>query len=96
MHGLCVLYGNSSGLVDAVAPMDLAAAGSIFFQRPRLAHHLKTREEISNRANDLFTGVKDGWLKAAVSKVLPLAQANEAHRLLETRTTMGKLLLEVA
>lgn len=96
MHGLCVLYGNASGLVDAVAPMDLAAAGSIFFQRPRLAHHVKTREEISRRANDLFAGVKDGWLKAAVSKVLPLAEANEAHRLLETRTTMGKLLLEVS
>jgi len=96
MHGLCVLYGNASGLVDAVAPMDLAAAGSIFFQRPRLAHHVKNREEISRRANDLFNGVKDGWLKAAVSKVLPLAEANEAHRLLETRTTMGKLLLEVS
>jgi NADPH2:quinone reductase len=96
MHGLCVLYGNASGLVDAVAPMDLAAAGSIFFQRPRLAHHVKTREEISRRANDLFAGVVDGSLKAAVSKVFPLAEANEAHRLLETRTTMGKLLLEVS
>ncbi len=96
MHGLCVLYGNASGLVDAVAPMDLAAAGSIFFQRPRLAHHVKTREEISRRANDLFAGVKDGSLKAAISKVFPLAEANEAHRLLETRTTMGKLLLEVS
>lgn len=96
MHGLCVLYGNASGLVDAVAPMDLAAAGSIFFQRPRLAHHVKTREEISRRANDLFAGVKDGSLKAAIAKVLPLAQANEAHRLLETRTTMGKVLLEVS
>lgn len=95
LHGLCVLYGNASGLVDAVAPMDLAAAGSIFFQRPRLVHHVQTREEISRRANDLFNGVKHGWLKAAISKVLPLAEANEAHRLLETRTTMGKLLLEV-
>jgi NADPH2:quinone reductase len=95
MHGLCVLYGNSSGLVDAVAPMDLAAAGSIFFTRPRLSHHVKTHEEIQGRANDLFSALMNGKLKAAIAKVLPLAEAGEAHRLLESRTTIGKVLLDM-
>jgi NADPH2:quinone reductase len=96
MHGLCVLYGNTTGLVDAVAPMDLAAAGSIFFTRPRLAHHIKTREEVAKRANDLLLGLKDGSLKVSVCKVFPLEQASEAHRLLESRATIGKLLLEAS
>lgn len=96
MHGLCVLYGNTTGLVDSIAPMDLAAAGSIFFTRPRLGHHIRTREEIAKRATDLFGGLQDGTLKVAVSNVLPLAQAGEAHRLLQSRGTIGKVLLEAS
>jgi NADPH2:quinone reductase len=96
MHGLCVLYGNTSGLVESVSPMDLAAAGSIFFTRPRLNHHIRTREETARRADDLFKGLKNGTLKVAISKVLPLDQAGDAHRLIESRSTAGKVLLEVA
>lgn len=95
MHGLCVLYGNSSGLVDAIAPMDLAAAGSIFFTRPRLAHHLRTRDEIARRAGDLFGGAKAGWLKGLISDVMPLADAGKAHAKLQSRATRGKIVLEV-
>ncbi len=96
VRGLCVLYGNTTGMVDLVAPMDLAAAGSIFFTRPRLGHHIRTREEIAKRVDDLFSGLKEGWLKVSVSKVFPLEQATEAHRLLESRATIGKVLLEAS
>lgn len=96
VRGLCVLYGNTTGLVETVAPMDLAAAGSIFFTRPRLNHHTRTREEIATRVDDLFGGLKDGSLKVAVASVLPLAQAGDAHRLLELRVTIGKVLLEAS
>lgn len=95
-RGLCVLYGNTTGLVESVAPMDLAAAGSIFFTRPRLGNHISTREEISKRVDDLFGGLKDGSLKVSVSKVFPLEQAGDAHRLLESRATIGKVLLEAS
>lgn len=95
-RGLCVLYGNTTGLVEAVAPMDLAAAGSIFFTRPRLGNHLTTREEISKRAGDLFSGLKNGTLKVSIAKVMPLQDAGEAHRLLESRATIGKILLEAS
>lgn len=96
VRGLCVLYGNTTGMVDTVAPMDLAAAGSIFFTRPRLGHHIRTREEILPRAEALFGGLKDGSLKVAVSRVFPLEQATDAHRLLHSRATIGKVLLEVS
>ena len=96
VRGLCVLYGNTTGLVETVAPMDLAAAGSIFFTRPRLNHHTRTREEIAKRVDDLFGGLEDGSLKVAVNSVLPLAEAAQSHRLLESRATIGKVLLEAS
>lgn len=94
MHGICVLYGNSSGLVEAIAPMDLAAAGSIFFTRPRLAHHLRTRDEIAQRADALFAGLQDGWLEGRISEVMPLADAGKAHAKLQSRETIGKIVLD--
>jgi len=92
-RGLCVLYGNSSGLVDAIAPMDLAAAGSIYFTRPRLAHHVRTREEIARRADDIFRGLRDGTLKVSLGAELPLDQVVEAHRMLHARELSGRILL---
>lgn len=95
-HGLCVLCGNSSGLVDTIAPMDLAAAGSIFFTRPRFSHHMRNRDEIMKRADDIFSAMRDGRLRVRLCRVFPLEQAGEAHRLLQSRDTIGKILLSVA
>jgi len=95
-HGLCVLCGNSSGLVDTISPMELAAAGSIFFTRPRLSHHMRTRDEIIRRADDMFSALRDGRLRVAVCRIFPLEQAGEAHRLLQSRDTVGKIMLSVA
>jgi NADPH2:quinone reductase len=55
-----------------------------------------TREELLRRAADLFAGLREGWLKLSVDHVLPLADAAEAHRLIESRATSGKLLLTPA
>ena len=92
-RGLCVLYGNTSGLVDSIAPMDLAAAGSIYFTRPRLAHHIRTREEIARRADDIFRGLGAGTLKAQLGAEFPLEKVVEAHRLLHSRNSSGRILL---
>jgi NADPH2:quinone reductase len=48
------------------------------------------------RANDVIAGIRAGWLKLNIGRVLPLAQAAQAHELLENRKTEGKLLLSVA
>jgi NADPH2:quinone reductase len=37
--------------------------------------------------------MREGRLKLHVDMTLPLAQAPEAHRLLESRQTVGKLIL---
>jgi len=92
-RGLCVLFGHSSGLVDAIAPMALAEAGSVFLTRPHMQHYVATREEFSGRLADLFRWVSEGKLQVGIDRILPLERAAEAHALLESRATKGKVLL---
>jgi len=94
-RGLCVNYGGASGLVQALEPLELAEAGSVFFTRPHLADYIATREETITRAEDLFRWHTEGKLKVAIDREFPLAQAGEAHRYLEAGRTRGKLLLKI-
>lgn len=48
------------------------------------------------RANEVMEGIRSGWLQQRIFQVLPLAEAAQAHRLLEGRQTIGKVLLSVA
>jgi len=60
-----------------------------------LGNYLLTREELLRRAGDVIAGIRAGWLRLRIGKALPLAEAAEAHRLLEGRQTIGKLLLSM-
>jgi NADPH2:quinone reductase len=50
---------------------------------------------LQRRAHEVLAGLRAGWLRLRIGGVFPLAQAGEAHRLLEGRQTIGKLLLSV-
>ncbi len=54
---------------------------------------LRTREDRLQRANELFDWVRRGLLKVHIEARVPLSQGAEAHRLLESRNTTGKVLL---
>jgi NADPH2:quinone reductase len=95
-RGVCILFGGSSGQVASVEPLELAEAGSVFFTRPHLADYTATAEEIRGRTADLFSAYKAGKLKVTIDREIPLADAAEAHRILEGRGTRGKLLLQVS
>jgi len=92
-RGMMVLYGQSSGPVGSFDPQVLNQRGSIFLTRPMLAHHVATRAELLQRANEVLGWVRDGTLRLRIGGEFPLAQAAEAHRRLQGRTTTGKLLL---
>jgi len=94
-RGTCVNYGAASGAVEAVSPLDLAEAGSVFFTRPHLADYISSREERLMRANALFSLYREGNLKVTIDRVFPLADAAQAHRTIEAGLTMGKLLLQI-
>lgn len=95
-RGLCVMFGASSGQVSAIEPLELAEAGSVYFTRPHLADYMASSEEIEARTRDLFAAYTAGKLTVTIDRELPLADAAEAHRILEGRGTRGKLLLQVA
>ena len=90
-----MLFGASSGVVDAIEPLSLAEAGSVFFTRPHLADYMATADEIRGRAGDLFRLMKEKRLSVAIDTVFPLADAASAHRYIEGGKTRGKLLLKI-
>jgi NADPH:quinone reductase len=92
-RGMFVSYGSASGPVPPVDPLQLAAAGSVFFTRPRLADHIAERAELLERAREVLGWVADGTLQVRISARYPLDNAGAAHEALEGRRTTGKVLL---
>jgi NADPH2:quinone reductase len=92
-RGTMVTFGNASGAVEPVAPLDLMRGGSLFLTRPTLGDYVATRDELERRAADLFAWIADGSLRVRVGSRLPLSEAAAAHRAIEGRETTGKTLL---
>ena len=92
-RGMMVTFGNASGPVDPVSPLDLSANGSIFLTRPTLFHYVANRDELQRRADDLFGWIADGRLDIRIGARFDLAAAPDAHLALEGRQTTGKVLL---
>ncbi|HKD11132.1 MAG TPA: quinone oxidoreductase [Thermoanaerobaculia bacterium] len=92
-RGYLVLFGQSSGPVSPLDPQVLNQKGSLFLTRPTLGHYVAAREELSERSSAIFSWIRDGSLEVTIDRELPLASAAEAHRLLQSRATSGKILL---
>jgi NADPH2:quinone reductase len=93
MRGMMVTFGNASGAVDPISPLELSANGSLYLTRPTLFHYTATPEEIQRRADDIFRWIEAGTLHVRVGARYDLQDAAEAHRALEARETTGKVLL---
>jgi len=91
-RGTMVTFGNASGAVPPIAPLRLMPK-SLYLTRPKLDDFTQTRAELEARANDLFGWIESGDLEVRVGLRLPLGEAPEAHRRLESRETTGKILL---
>lgn len=91
VRGQIVLFGQASGAPDPIQPRKLL--GSRTLTTASLFDYSREREEMLERARQVFTWHAEGRLNVHVDRVLPLAEAAEAHRLLEGRKTSGKLLL---
>jgi NADPH2:quinone reductase len=87
-----VLYGAASGPPAPVDPARLAGA-SLFLTRPSLVHHTARREELLERAGEVFAWIAAGRLDVRIGGRYPLEQARTAQEDLESRRTTGKLLL---
>lgn len=92
-RGLVVLYGQASGAVPPFEVQTLAAKGSLFLTRMKLADYIATRAELLERSGAVFSAVASGKLKIEIGGEFALKDAAEAHRKLGGRETTGKLVL---
>ncbi len=92
-RGLLALYGSASGPVPPLDLTRLGGAMSLFVTRPSLVAYTATREELLQRAGDLFSWIGSGRLKVRIEETFKLSSAADAHRKLEGRLSTGKLLL---
>lgn len=92
MRGHMVTYGNASGPVPAIAPLELSRRGSLTLTRPTLFHYA-TPDRIGAMADALFSMVAKGAVKARITERFALAEAGEAQRQLESGATSGGLVL---
>lgn len=90
--GHVVFYGMAGGDPAPVDPRYLMDT-SKSLTGGDLWNVLRTREDRIQRAEELFDWVRRGQLKVHLAAKVPLAQGAEAHRLLESRATSGKVLL---
>lgn len=93
LRGTLVLFGQSSGPVDPVDPQVLNQKGSLYLTRPTLFHYVARRDELVERAGDLFRWIERGELAVKIYRDVPLKDTAEAHAMLEGRKTSGKVLL---
>ncbi|UXA20247.1 quinone oxidoreductase [Mycobacterium sp. SMC-4] len=93
VRGTLALFGAASGPVPPVDPQRLNAAGSVYLTRPNLAHYTLTPDEFSWRAGEFLDAVADGTLSVTVSRRYRLREAEQAHRDLQGRKTVGSVVL---
>lgn len=93
VRGTLALFGAASGPVPPVDPQRLNTAGSVFLTRPNLAHYTRTADEFGWRAGEVMDAIATGAITITVSQRYPLASAEQAHRDLEGRKTVGSIVL---
>jgi NADPH2:quinone reductase len=92
-RGLMVTYGNASGPVPPMAPLELSKRGSLFLTRPTLFHYIPTRAALMRAASEMFDLVAKSVIGVQVGQVYPLQDAARAHVDLEARRTIGATVL---
>jgi len=92
-RGIAVFYGSAGGVIPPFDLWRLNRMGSLYVTFAGLADYLHTREEMLERAADLFAAIKSGAVKVPISRRYKLADAAQAHRDLEARRTVGSSIL---
>lgn len=90
--GLVVNYGTASGQVEGFALQELHAK-SLWVCRPTLRTYVADRNDMLAMSRDAFEILADPSIRLDVEAVLPLSQASESHRMLESRQTKGAIVL---
>lgn len=90
-HGTLALFGSLMAPIPAFSPLSLPKSIKITY--PVVMHHVRTPEMLTKHSRQLFDWVRDGKLRTHIGGRYPLADAEQAHRDIQSRRTTGKLLL---
>ena len=101
VRGVLVEYGQSGGQPQ---PFDLTRLsgitgsknrGSLWITWASASDYLTSTQALRTAADTLFGMVTHGSIQPHIAGIYPLCDAAVTHRLLESKATMGKLLLKV-
>ncbi|KAL3792895.1 hypothetical protein HJC23_004820 [Cyclotella cryptica] len=93
-RGLFVSFGNASGAVPPFPVLRLLPQ-SAYVTRPKLNDYVSTREELMQRAEEVFGWVIDGKLKIRIDRVFALEDVKDGHEYLENGGGNGKILFKI-
>src|ERR1700738_3638495 len=66
--GMMVTFGNASGPVPPIAPLELSKRGSLFLTRPTLFHYIAKRADLEAAARELFSAVTSKKVKVHIGQ----------------------------
>ncbi|MBD1599033.1 quinone oxidoreductase family protein [Pseudomonas typographi] len=89
-RGLVVNYGNVSGSLADLDPIELGEGGSLFLTRPRLADYMADGPTVQRRADAVFSALLDGALNIDIEGRYSLEDVQTVHARIEAREQIGK------
>jgi NADPH:quinone reductase len=90
--GHWISYGQASGPLGPVDPAVLEAR-SLTLSRPVVFHYTSERARLLEIAGRVFDAWRRGWIRTGSINRFALASAADAHRALESRQTIGPIVL---
>ena len=93
-RGLMVSFGQSSGMINDVNLHSTFNPKSLYFTRPTLMHYTRNRKELELSSNKLFDKIKKKEIKPNIFKKIKLEDAADAHKLIQSRQSLGSIILK--
>lgn len=91
-YGLMVSFGQASGMMDPIAPVDLQFEG-LYLTKFSGGTYNEDVGEYQARARDVMAAIEAGVFKLGNHLVYPLSEVKQAHIDLESGGTVGSLVL---
>ncbi len=92
--GTMVVFGNSSGNCPPIDPGLLAAKGSLFLTRPTLMTYATKREDLIHSSKRAFEMLMEKKISLKINSNYKLSDVVKAHSDLESRQTVGSIVME--
>tara|TARA_Y100000590_G_C15630544_1_gene981052 strand:- start:286 stop:1305 length:1020 start_codon:yes stop_codon:yes gene_type:complete len=93
-RGFFVSFGNASGMTPTTDLFKSFAPKNLYFTRPSLMVYNKTRKELDDSSGLLFEMIIKKKIKTNLTKIYELKDVASAHKDLESRKTVGSLILK--